>query len=196
MADEKKNTVVKEAKKTKVHMAEETVDSSERELSKTKVSEDKPKKSVKKKHDSNELIICRSVVFGELNITGPKTKLVYQKSNEGDVQEVEYQDLMSLKALRHRYIFDPFIIIEDEELYEEWKADLEPVYKKVGDINIKGIFELPQRQFVAKLKQLPDSLKESVKNAAYSMIQNGTLYDLRKINAMDEVLQTDLKTMI
>ena len=196
MADEKKNTVVKEAKKTKVPMAEETIDSIEGELSKTKASEDKPKKSVKKKHDSNELIICRSVVFGELNIIGPKTKLVYQWSNEGDVQEVEYQDLMSLKALRHRYIFDPFIIIEDEELYEEWKADLEPVYKKVGDINIKGIFELPQRQFVAKLKQLPDSLKESVKNAAYSMIQNGTLYDLRKINAMDEVLQTDLKTMI
>ena len=55
---------------------------------------------------------------------------------------------------------------------------------------------MPQRQFVTKLKQLPDSLKESVKNAAYSMIQNGTLYDLRKINAMDEVLQTDLKTMI
>lgn len=187
-----KKTVVKETKE-KAPVAKTNEIKSVTEKVEEFVVEAKPKK---RKHDPDELITCRSVVFGELNIIGPKTKLVYQWADEGDVREVEYQDLMSLKALRHRYIFDPFIIIEDEELLEEWKVDLEGIYKKVGEVSIQGIFELPQRQFVVKLKQLPVSLKESIKNAAYSMIQNGTLYDLRKINAMDEILGTDLKMMI
>jgi hypothetical protein len=155
-----------------------------------------PKKAAKIKHDPSELIVCRSVVFGELFIIGPKTKMVYSWSNEGDIREMEYQDLMSLKALRHKYLFDPFIIIEDETLREEWKADLDPVYNKVESINLRDLFDLPQRQFVAKLKQLPESVKSSVQNMAYSMIKDGTLYDLRKINVMDEVLGTDLKMMI
>lgn len=162
--------------------------------------EEKPvqetKKATKIKHDPDELIACRSVTFGELLIIGPKTKLVYSWSNEGDVREVEYQDLMSLKALRHKYLYNPYIIIEDEALREEWKTDLEPIYKKLDDINLKDIFDLPQRQFVAKLKQLPENLKTSVQNMAYSMIQDGTLYDLRKINAIDEVLGTELKMML
>lgn len=175
---------------------EKTVEEKNDEIDVVKEESTKAKKAVRKKHDADELILCRSIVFGELNIIGPKTKLVYQWANEGDMREVEYQDLMSLKALRHPYIFDPCIIIEDEELCEEWKVDLEPVYKKIDEINLRDIFSLPQRQFVAKLKQLPQSVKASVQNMAYSMIQDGTLYDLRKINAMDEVLGTDLKMMI
>lgn len=103
---------------------------------------------------------------------------------------------MSLKALRHRYLFDPFIIIEDETLREEWKVDLDPVYEKIEEVSLNGIFDLPQRQFVAKLKQLPASVKSSVQNMAYSMIQDKTLYDLRKIEAIDQILGTELKMMI
>lgn len=162
------------------------------------VETEKPasKKATKIKHDPDELIVCRSVVFGELFIIGPKTKMVYSWSNEGDIREMEYQDLMSLKALRHKYLFAPFIIIEDETLREEWKADLDPIYNKIEEINLRDLFDLPHRQFVAKLKQLPESIKSSIQNMAYSMIKDGTLYDLRKINAMDEVLGTDLKMMI
>ena len=58
------------------------------------------------------------------------------------------------------------------------------------------MFKLPHRQFVAKLKQLPDGMKSTVQNMAYTMIQNGTLYDLRVIKAIDEILGTELKMMI
>ena len=155
-----------------------------------------PKKAAKIKHDPDELIVCRSVVFGELFIIGPKTKMVYNWTNEGDIREMEYQDLMSLKALRHKYLFEPFIIIEDETLREEWKADLGSVYSKLDEINLRDLFDLPQRQFVAKLKQLPDGVKSSVQNMAYAMVQDGTLYDLRIIKGIDETLGTELVMMI
>jgi hypothetical protein len=39
-------------------------------------------------------------------------------------------------------------------------------------------------------------MKSTVQNMAYSMIQDGTLYDLRTIKAIDEILGTELKMMI
>lgn len=160
------------------------------------VEEVKPKKVNKPKHDPSELILCRSVRFGELILIGPKTRMPYSWANEGDVREVEYQDLMSWRALRSRYLFDPMIIIEDEDLVEEWKADLGKIYEDVQAVDLKEMFKLPHRQFVAQLKKLPASMKSTVQNMAYAMIQDGTLYDLRTIKAIDEILGTELIMMI
>lgn len=148
------------------------------------------------KHEPNEYVPCRSVRFGELILIGPKTRIPYRWSNEGDVAEVEYQDLMSWKALRHKYLFEPMIIIEDEDIVEEWNADLGKLYADLQYIDVKALFRLPQRQFVAQLKKLPAGMKSTVQNMAYAMIQDGTLYDLRIIKAIDEILGTELIMMI
>ena len=154
------------------------------------------KKVNKPKHDPNELVMCRSVRFGELRLIGPKTHMPYSWANEGDYREVEYQDLVSWRALHSRYLFDPMIIIEDEDIVEEWKADLGKLYANLQDIDLKEMFKMPHRQFVTKLKQLPDGMKSTVQNMAYAMIQDGTLYDLRTIRAIDEILGTELMMMI
>ena len=155
-----------------------------------------PKKVNKPKHDPNELILCRSVRFGELRLIGPKTRMPYSWANEGDVREVEYQDLVSWRALHSRYLFEPMIIIEDEELREEWKSDLGDLYDNINQVDIKEMFKLPQRQFVSQLKKLPVGMKSTVQNMAYAMVQDGTLYDLRIIKAIDEILGTELIMMI
>lgn len=156
-----------------------------------------PKKVAKAvKRDPGEYIPCRSVRFGELILIGPKTHTPYRWSNEGDIAEVEFQDLMSWKALRHKYLFEPMIIIEDESLVEEWKADLGKLYSELQYIDVKALFELPQKRFIAQLKKLPAGMKTTVQNMAYTMIQDRTLYDLRIIDAIDEILGTELKMMI
>lgn len=169
------------------------------EIIETEVAEEvkpAPKKVNKPKHDPNELILCRSVRFGELRLIGPKTHMPYSWANEGDMREVEYQDLVSWRALHSRYLFEPMIIIEDEVIVEEWKADLGDLYDELQAIDIKAMFKLPHRNFVAQLKKLPDGMKTTVQNMAYSMIQDGTLYDLRTIRAIDETLGTELIMMI
>ena len=191
MANTKKTVENKDMQETLV----EEVVTAEEVIEEIPVVE-KPKKVNKPKHDPSELIACRSMIFGELMLIGPKTKMRYSWANEGDIREVEYQDLVSWRALHSKYLFAPYIIIEDEDICEEWKADLGPVYDKLQDINLRDIFNMPQRQFVAQLKQLPDTMKTSMQNMAYSMIQDGSLYDLRKIKAMDEILGTELTMMI
>ena len=184
MANTKKNAVVEDE-------VIETVDETVEEVVKPS-----PKKVNKPKHDPNELVVCRSVRFGELRLIGPKTHMPYSWANEGDYREVEYQDLVSWRALHSRYLFDPMIIIEDEDIVEEWKVDLGKLYESVQQVDLKEMFRLPHRQFVSQLKKLPESMKSTVQNMAYAMIQDGTLYDLRTIKAIDEILGTELKMMI
>ena len=155
-----------------------------------------PKKVNKPKHDPNELILCKSVCFGELRLIGPKTQMPYSWANEGDVREVEYQDLVSWKALGSPYLYNPMIIIEDEDLVEEWKEDFEKLYEGLKEVDLKAMFKLPERQFIAQLKKLPDGMKPTVQNMAYTMIQNRTIDSLRIIDAIDEILGTELKMMI
>lgn len=155
-----------------------------------------PKKVNKPKHDPSELILCRSVRFGELRLIGPKTHMPYSWANEGDIREVEYQDLVSWRALHSRYLFEPMIIVEDEDIVEEWKSDLGKLYDGLQQIDLKAMFKLPHRQFISQLKKLPDGMKTTVQNMAYSMIQDETLYDLRTIKAIDEILGTELIMMI
>lgn len=156
-----------------------------------------PKKKVNKiKHDPDELVTCRSVRFGELRLIGPKTNMPYSWANEGDVRDVYYQDLLSWRALHSRYLFEPMIVIEDEDIVEEWNADLGELYDNLQQVDLKEMFKLPHRQFVSQLKKLPDGMKSTVQNMAYDMIQKGTLYDLRTIRAIDEILGTELKMMI
>ena len=88
------------------------------------------------------------------------------------------------------------IIIEDEDICEEWKADLGKLYAKVQEVDLKEMFKLPYRQFMAQLNKLPESMKSSVQNMAYAMVQDGTLYDLRIIKGIDEALGTELVMMI
>jgi hypothetical protein len=88
------------------------------------------------------------------------------------------------------------IIIEDEDICEEWKADLGALYDNLQQVDLKELFKLPNRQFVSQLKKLPEGMKSTVQNMAYAMIQEGTLYDLRVIKAIDEILGTELKLMI
>ena len=64
------------------------------------------------------------------------------------------------------------------------------------DIDVKALFKLPHRNFVSQLKKLPAGMKTTVQNMAYAMIQDGTLYDLRIIKAIDEILGTELIMMI
>ena len=83
-------------KKTKVQ-AEEVIDDEIIEEVEKEVKP-APKKVNKPKHDPNELILCRSVRFGELRLIGPKTRIPYEWSNEGDVREVEYQGDFTLES--------------------------------------------------------------------------------------------------
>lgn len=178
-----KNTV----ENTEIEAVEETVV----ETKKTKTPAKTPKK-----YAPGDMIPCRSITYGELLLTGTKSKMLYTWANYGDVTEMEFQDLQALKSTRSSYLFKPRFIIEDPELIEQWDNDLGKMYKEIVDIDVEDMFRLPLNQFKAKLKKAPVGVQQAVKNVAGEKILNGTLDSLAKIRAIDEILGTDLKLYI
>ena len=156
----------------------------------------KPAAKVQRKFAPDDMIPCRSITFGELLLTGTKSKLLYSWANYNDITEVEFQDLQALKSTRSSYLFKPRFIIEDEELAEQWSKDLGDMYKNIVDVDVEDLFKLPISQFKSRLKKAPKGVQMAVKNIAGEKILNGSLDSLAKINAIDEILGTDLKLYI
>ena len=153
----------------------------------------KPATKTPRKYAPDELIPCRSVTYGELLLTGTKSKLMYVWANYNDVTEVEFQDLQALKSTRSSYLFRPRFVIEDEELVEEWGKDFKDMYSKIVSVDVEEMFNLPLGKFKAALKNAPKGVQQAVKNIAGEKIMNGSLDSLAKIKAIDDVLGTDLK---
>ena len=157
------------------------------------VEETKPVAKQPKKFAQDDMIPCRSVTYGELLLTGPKSKLLYSWANYGDVTEIPFQDLQALRSTRSSYLFRPRFIIEDEDLVELWAKDLKDMYDNLVDEDVDALFKLPLNQFKSKLKKAPRGVQQAVKNIAGEKILNGSLDSLAKIKAIDEILNTDLK---
>lgn len=152
------------------------------------------KKTVRK-FAQDDPIMCRSVTYGELLLPGKKSKLLYTWANYGDRTEVEYQDLQALRSTRSKYLNAPLFVIEDVELVEQW-PEFKSLYNKVASVDADNLFALPINQFKKQLANLPDGFKDALKNIASAKISDGSLDSLAKINAMDEILGTDLKFFI
>ena len=152
-------------------------------------------KNEPRKFAQDDMILCKSVTYGELLLPGKKSKLLYIWSNYGDTTEVEFQDLQALRSTRSAYLMNPYFVIEDEELLEQW-PELKNLYDKVAALDVDDLFNLPINQFKKRLREIPVGFKDSIKNIAGEKIRNGSLDSIAKINALDEILGTELKLMI
>jgi len=156
----------------------------------------KPIAKSSRKYAPDDMITCRSITYGELLLAGKKSKLLYSWANYGDTTDVEFQDLQALKSTRSTYLFKPRIVIEDEELVEQWDKDFGEMYKSIVDVDVEDMFKLPLNQFKSRLKKAPKGVQQAVKNIAGEKILNGSLDSLAKVKAIDDILGTDLKLYI
>ena len=122
--------------------------------------------------------------------------MLYTWADCGDYADVEYQDLQALQSRKSAFLTKPLFIIEDEELVEQWGSMLKPIYEKIEEADMEQLIKLAPTQLKKKLKGLPEGFKESVKTMAAAKIVSGELDSLNRIKAIDEVLGTDLMSMI
>ena len=181
------------AKNTKKDINEEVV------VEETVKAEPQKKTTSKKnvrKFEPTETISCRSVCYGELVLEGYKTKMLYTWADYGDSADIEYQDLQALQSRKSAFLTKPLFVIEDEDLVEQWGSMLKPIYDKIDEADLEQLLKLTPTQLKKKLKGLPDGFKESVKTMAAAKIISGELDSLNRIKAIDEVLGTELMSMI
>lgn len=151
-----------------------------------------------RKFAQNDMILCRSVTPGGLIING-RSGQKYVFSNVGDENEIEFQDLNSLKNSHSNFLYRPRIIIEDEELLEHprWK-DLAQFYEEevYGMEDVDEILGMSLPQFKSALEKLPKGLLRQLQLVVSQRMEEGTFDSLTKLKAMDEYCGTDFMKML
>ena len=186
--------VTKETKEVNVNATEEVMNEPiEKEATEAPKKKSEPKK-VTRHYEDSDLIPCRSIMSGYLNMYMPKTKLVMEWTGNGDICNIEYQDLRAAMISRAPHIMKPYIIIEDEELLElpEWSA-VKKLYESMYTTDdISEVLDLPIDQMKQVIKQLPAGAKSALVSIARERIDNQTFDSMNKIKAIDEEFGTDL----
>lgn len=158
------------------------------------IAEQKQEKP-KKKFDSDEGVICRSVTVGGLSMPGVKSGNHYRWTEYGDTTEVEYKDLASLVRSKSQYIFNPYFVIEDEDFIAEF-PQLKQFYDESYTIeDLEALLALSVNDMVANIETLPNGAKETLKNIASTQIGNGKLDSVKKIKALDNIFGTELNLL-
>lgn len=158
------------------------------------MKKDEPKETRYKEHD---MILCRSVTYGELIITGNGFDNKYIFSGYGDTCEMSVSDLNSLRATRSAFMFDPMFVIEDEDFLNQpqWKT-VKKMYDNMAYDNVDEILGLSNNDFEETLKHLPDGFIKSIQSAISTGILNNTFDSLQKVRIFDEVCNTDLMCLL
>lgn len=154
------------------------------------------KKAEKKKYALTDGIPCRSITQGGLYMHGIKSDIAYKWSNDGDVTEVEYQDLVAAVRSSVSYVMKPYFIIEDKEFVSQF-PQLNKVYETMYSVrDLRSVvLDLTPNMMKSTILSLPEGAKESIKHMASAMISNGSLDSVKKIKILDEIFDTKFMLM-
>lgn len=146
-------------------------------------------------YQTTDLIPCKSVRYGTLQHVSKKSGNLYEWSDYGDIVDVEYGDLMALKARKSKFIFAPWFIILDDQLAEDWK--LTDIYSYFEDFDdVEEFLQSGSVTIRKKLPNAPQGYKDLVTYTAGNMLRNGSLDSIATIKAVDEILHKNLQMLI
>lgn len=146
--------------------------------------------------DRNEMIPCRSLVYGRLTYISTRTGLMTVWNDYSTLEYLEYGEILTMRASQPKFLNKPWIIVEDEEAVESI-GGLKEMYNKLSDIgDIEAFFNKQPKDFEETFAKLPTGAKSLVATKAREKIENDTLYDIRIINIVDKYLETGLKDLI
>lgn len=161
--------------------------------------EEEHKKNVKTDADyrPDEMIPCHSIFPGVVHFYGIHSGMTYKFVGSGDRRNVEYQDLKAAMLEGYPSIFNPDIIIEDDNLLndEHW-IEVKNVYANMFDENdIQKLMNLRASDFKVAFTQVPAVVQKIIIEKYATQIENGTFDDLSKAKIIDEICGTrfDLK---
>ena len=153
----------------------------------------KEEKSVlkKKKIDLDQLVSCRNVTMGNLIYVSRKTGLQTLWMNYGDEEYLDVGELLTMKASQPKFLSEPWLIIDDEDVVEY--LGLKHLYAKLTEVeNIDKFFEKSHEEIKSIIGKLPNGTKGSIITRARQLVEEGSLYDNRKIKVLEDSLKIDL----
>ncbi len=149
-------------------------------------------KAEKKKFDPKDLIPCVSITPGEMFYDGKKSGDLYTFADIDDTVEIEFRDLDYAARSKDAMMYKPRFIVQDKDFIALHPA-LDEVYSNLHSVrDLKDILKLSPEQMRKAIASLPEGAKESIKVIAATMVDNGTLDSVKRVNVLDEIFGTEM----
>lgn len=192
MAAPKKDEV-KETQEVKVQEVKEVV----AEATNDKKVVQATQATKRKKIDRTDEVPCRCVTDGELIYVSRRNGyMTIEWSGYGDTQYVEVGELMNMKGSQAKFLTEPWLIIEDEEVVEH--LGLKRMYDEMIPIDdIEGFILTSSLEDLIKVaKKSPKGIQKLITDKSRKLVQTRELYDNRKIEALGTALNIDLNMVM
>lgn len=162
----------------------------------TKIKEQMSNPVSTKRFRDTDMIPCRSVRGNRVIYASSRTGLVYDWPEFSAVVPVAYADLLNMYGSQSDYLYTPFILIEDEDLYLQWQSRLGPIYADWLDLsNPDSVFQQNDFMFEQFITNASKSMRELIVTTAVHLIKHGGDVTVRKLQIIDDVCGTALREL-
>lgn len=155
------------------------------------VSTEKKTSSAKLFKDT-DLIPCISVTNGKLVAVGARSNNKYTWSGMGEVEQIEYRDLVAMVTAHSPLVFKPRFIIQDDKFL----AKYDNISNFYGELytpeDIRAVLSLPATQLEATIRKMPVGAQDALKGLAIRMIEQGELDSIQRIKVIDSIFGTQM----
>jgi phage pi2 protein 07 len=147
--------------------------------------------SSKREIDRFEQIPVMNVTNGKLVYTSRKTGAEWIFSQYGDIEYMEFQELLTMRSSQRRFFDEPFILVMDDDAVEY--LGLTKMYANIKNPqHIDDVFKLPQTEFEEVVEKSPKGIKHLIVSRAKELYEKGELESIKKINYLNKRFNTDI----
>lgn len=146
---------------------------------------------------TNETMVeCRSGVSGSLIYKSALNPgYTVEWNHLGDIQEMEYRELVSMRGNQRRFFEENWILIDDPAVIK--KLGVERYYKNsLSTDDFDEVFTMPAEKIKEVVPTLPGGTKDAIATEAKKKIESGELDSRSAIKALEDSLDVELEETI
>lgn len=161
-----------------------------------KVASSQNTAEAKKEITNDTLIECKCGVYGSLIYKSTLNPgYVVEWSEFGEVQDIEYRELVAMRGSQKRFFEDNWILIEDQDVLH--KLGVERYYKNaLTTENFDKVFKMSADEIQKIVPTLSAGTKDAIKLKAYELVKSGELDSVSAVKALEQTLQCRFDDMI
>ncbi len=145
---------------------------------------------------NDTMVSCRNGTAGNLiykSLLNPGYTV--EQDGFGDVQDLEYRELVSMRGNQRRFFEDNWILIDNYQVIQ--KLGVERYYRNsLTTDNFDEVFTMPANKIKEVVPSLPGGTKDAIASRAKDKIESGELDSRSAIKALEDSLSVELEETI
>lgn len=141
--------------------------------------------------DRFEQIPVMNITFGSLIYRSRKTGMETKWTEYGDIEYLEFQELITMKSGARKFFEEPFILILDDEAVRYFGMEKE--YESVDEDTITNCLKLPFEDFKDFITDVPRGVQATVISMVRNKVKKGEFDSLRVIKFLEDKFQIEIR---